>query len=197
MILSLQGCMAVGKTTAINYLKEHAKYVHVSYEENQGVVEEIKSRGLDKTKYEDYIEIQKLWLENEIRRYQKEKEYDCVIMDFGIEEIIFHTLYYPTTVGKAWNVEEDMKDILEVAYSYMPDRILFLDASDEVLRKRKQEDPTRTRNSFENYLSKFMPLKREWFARMNNVDYINVDNMSRDEVAIKVKEWIDDVKGSM
>ena len=54
MILSLQGCMAVGKTTAINYLKEHAKYVHISYEENKGVVEEIKSRGLDKNKYEDY-----------------------------------------------------------------------------------------------------------------------------------------------
>ena len=27
MILSLQGCMAVGKTTAITYLKEHAPYM--------------------------------------------------------------------------------------------------------------------------------------------------------------------------
>ena len=197
MILSLQGCMAVGKTTAINYLKEHAKYVHISYEENKGVVEEIKSRGLDKNKYEDYLEIQRLWLENEFKRYDKAREHECAIMDFGIEEIIFHTLYYPVTIDKNWNVEEDMKDILDRAYSYMPDRILFLDASDEVLRKRKEGDPTRTRSSFENYLSKFMPLKREWFSKMSNVDYINVDNLTKVEVAIKVKEWVDKCKGSM
>ena len=32
MILSLQGCMAVGKTTAVRYLQENAPYVHISYE---------------------------------------------------------------------------------------------------------------------------------------------------------------------
>ncbi len=191
MILSLQGCMAVGKTTAINYLKEKAKYVNISYEENSHVVREIKERKLDKNVYEDYIEIQTLWLENEIDRYNKAKEFDCSIMDFGMEEIIFHTLSYPATIGMDWDIENGMKDILTRARKCMPDRILFLDASDDVLRKRKENDPTRSRNSFDNYLKNFMPLKREFMSTLDNVDYLNVDTLSKEEVALRVKEWVD------
>lgn len=48
MVLSLQGCIAVGKTTALNYLRENAPYVNVSYEENSEVVQAIRNRELDK-----------------------------------------------------------------------------------------------------------------------------------------------------
>ena len=51
MILSLQGCMAVGKTTAVRYLQEHAPDIHISYEDNSDVIAEIKRRNLDKNKY--------------------------------------------------------------------------------------------------------------------------------------------------
>ena len=47
MILSLQGCMAVGKTTAVRYLQEHAPDIHISYEDNSDVIAEIKQRNLD------------------------------------------------------------------------------------------------------------------------------------------------------
>lgn len=50
---------------------------------------EIKRRGLDKNKYEDYLEIQKLWLKKEVQQWEKVKDYNCVVMDFGAEEI-FH-----------------------------------------------------------------------------------------------------------
>ena len=78
MILSLQGCMAVGKTAAVQYLQKHAPYVHISYETNTDVVEEIKHRNLDKNKYEDYLEIQKLWLKKEVFRWEQAQAYDCV-----------------------------------------------------------------------------------------------------------------------
>lgn len=42
MILSLQGCMAVGKTTAIKYLQKNAPYINVSYEDHTDVIEEVK-----------------------------------------------------------------------------------------------------------------------------------------------------------
>ena len=48
MILSLQGCMAVGKTTAMRYLQENAPYVDVSYEINTDIIDEVKRRKLDK-----------------------------------------------------------------------------------------------------------------------------------------------------
>ena len=36
-----------------------------------------------------------------------------------------------------------------------------------------------------------MPLKRKWFLDKDNVDVLMVDNLSADEVGIKVKEWCD------
>ena len=191
MILSLQGCMAVGKTTAVRYLQTHAPYINISYETNSDIIEEVKHRSLDKNKYEDYLEIQKLWLNNEVVRYKKAIEYSCSIMDFGAEEIEFYTLNYPKSIGVDWEVENPLKKELGEVRKCLPDRILFLDASDEVLRKHKQNDFSRSRNFFEYYLTNMMPLKRKWFVDKENVDILRVDDLSIDEVGIKVKEWCD------
>ena len=109
MILALQGCMAVGKTTAIQYLREKAPYVNISYETNAHIVEEVKRRKLDKNVYEDYLEIQRLWLNNEVIRYHKAKAFACSIMDFGVEEIEFYTLNYLNSIGQDWDIENALK----------------------------------------------------------------------------------------
>ena len=159
MILSLQGCMAVGKTTAVRYLQENAPYVNISYEINTDVVEEVKGRKLVKNVYADYLEIQKSWLNKEVVRYNKAKDFKCSIMDFGAEEIEFYTLNYPKTIGKDWDVENALKKELEEVRKCMPTRILFLDASNEVLLKHKENDTTRSRNFFEHHIKYLLPLK--------------------------------------
>ena len=191
MVLSLQGCMAVGKTTAVQYLRENAPYVNISYENNEDVIDEIKQRQLDKNIYEDYLEIQKLWLSKEVVRYHKAKDFECSIMDFGAEEIEFYTLNYPKTIGQNWNIENALKKELEQIRECMPTRILFLDASTEVLVRRKENDKSRSRNFFEHHLKYLLPLKRNWFLGKENVDVLNVDNLSADDVGKKVKEWVD------
>ena len=191
MVLSLQGCMAVGKTTAVQYLRENAPYVNISYEHNADVIDEIKQRQLDKNIYEDYLEIQKLWLSKEVVRYHKAKDFECSIMDFGAEEIEFYTLNYPKTIGQNWNIENALKKELEQIRECMPTRILFLDASTEVLVRRKENDKSRSRNFFEHHLKYLLPLKRNWFLGKENVDVLNVDNLSADDVGKKVKEWVD------
>ena len=191
MILSLQGCMAVGKTTAVRYLQENAPYVNISYEINTDVVEEVKGRKLDKNVYADYLEIQKLWLNKEVVRYNKAKDFKCSIMDFGAEEIEFYTLNYPKTIGEDWDVENALKKELEEVRKCMPTRILFLDASNEVLLKHKENDTTRSRNFFDHHIKYLLPLKRSWFIGKENVDVLNVDNLTAKEVGEKVKEWVD------
>ena len=191
MVLSLQGCMAVGKTTAVQYLRENAPYVNISYENNADVIDEIKQRQLDKNIYEDYLEIQKLWLSKEVVRYHKAKDFECSIMDFGAEEIEFYTLNYPKTIGQNWNIENALKKELEQIRECMPTRILFLDASTEVLVRRKENDKSRSRNFFEHHLKYLLPLKRNWLLGKENVDVLNVDNLSADDVGKKVKEWVD------
>lgn len=191
MILSLQGCMAVGKTTAVKYLQKNAPYIHISYETNDDVIEEIKKRKLIKNRYEDYLEIQRLWLRKEVARWNKAIQYPCSIMDFGAEEIEFYTLNYPKTIGQNWEIEHALKEELREVRACMPTRILFLDASDQVLRRRKESDSTRSREFFEHHLKCLLPLKRKWFFGKENVDILNVDRLTAEDVGIKVKEWVD------
>lgn len=73
----------------------------------------------------------------------------------------------------------------------MPARILFLDASDEVLSKHRESDSTRSRTFFEHHMKYLLPLKRQWFIGKENVDVLYVDNLSIDEVGEKVKKWVD------
>lgn len=190
MILSLQGCMAVGKTTAVRYLQKHAPFINISYEINTDVIEEIKHRQLNKNVYEDYLEIQRLWINKEIIRYNKAKKYQCSVMDFGAEEIEFYTLNYPKTIGQSWKIEYALKSELTALRKCMPTKILFLDASNETLTKHKQNDTTRSRNFFEHHLTYLLPLKRQWFFGKENVDVLNVDNLTVDEVGEMVKQWV-------
>lgn len=73
MILSLQGCMAVGKTTAARYLEQHCQQVQVCFEDNAAVLAEIKQRGLNKNCYADYLEIQRLFLRKSCAAGRKQK----------------------------------------------------------------------------------------------------------------------------
>lgn len=191
MILSLQGCMAVGKTTAVKYLQQNAPYLNISYEINSDIVEEVKNRHLNKDKYEDYLEIQKLWLKKEIRRWEKAVKFPCSVMDFGAEEIEFYTLNYPKSIGAAWEIEDALCAELAAVRKCMPTRILFLDASEEVLRRHKENDDTRSRNFFEHHIKYLLPLKKEWFFKKPNVDILCVDHLDAEEMGIKVKMWCD------
>ncbi|MDV3428976.1 MAG: hypothetical protein LIR50_18450 [Bacillota bacterium] len=191
IVLSLQGCMAVGKTTAIKYIQNHAPYVNISYEINDDITNQVKLRHLDKNNFEDYIEIQKLWIQKEIVRWEKAQKHECSVMDFGAEEIEFYTLNYPKTIGADWNVEDRLHCELESLRKCMPNRILFLDASEKILIDRRENDKKRSRNFFEYHLKYLLPLKKEWFLHKENVDILNVDNLTIDETGEKVKDWID------
>ncbi len=191
IVLSLQGCMAAGKTTAVKYIQRSAPYVNISYELNTNVIEQVKARGLNKNIFEDYIEIQKLWISKEIERYKLAKRFNCSVMDFGAEEIEFYTLNYPKTIGADWDVKEKLHCELQQLKKCMPDRILFLDASEQILRKHKESDQSRSRMFFEYHLQYLLPLKKSWFIGMSNVDVLEVDDLSKEQVGQKVKAWID------
>lgn len=192
LFLSLQGSMAAGKTTAARYLEACLPEIHVSYEANQSVIKEIRRRGLNKNKYEDYLEIQKLWLMNEVRRWEACKGYPCTVMDFGAEEIVFYTLNYPRSMGLDWDVETPLREELERIQVCLPQRILFLDASEEWLRKNKEGDETRSREFFEYYVKHMMPLKRKWFSGRENVDFLKTDGMTIEEMGQAVKKWAEE-----
>lgn len=190
VVLSLQGCMAAGKTTAVQYLQIQEPRISVSFESNRHVIEEVKRRKLDKNQYEDYLEIQKLWLKNEIARYEEAITHPVSIMDFGAEEIEFYTLNYPKSMEKNWEIANALKSELEAVRACMPARILFLDASEETLRAHKEADAMRSREFFEYYLKYMMPLKKAWFRERKDTDWLCVDGLTAEEVGEQVKKWV-------
>lgn len=189
MILSLQGCMAVGKTTAARYLQAHAPNLHICFEDNAAVIAEVRRRGLEKTRFEDYLEIQRLWLRHEMQRYQEASKYPCAVMDFGAEEIEFYTLHYPLSIGKSWPVAAALQSELAQLQKCMPARILFLDGPEELLRRHKQSDTARSREFFEHYLAHLLPLKKQWFFGREDVDVLYVDGLSAEEVGQRALAW--------
>ena len=189
IVLSLQGGMAVGKTTAARYLARHAPDLHVCLEDNRAVIGQVQRLGLDKTRCDDYIRIQRLWLQHEVDRWQQARPWPCTVMDFGAEEIEFYTLHYPRTIGQDWDVEGPLARELTAVRRCMPRRILFLDAPDPVLRRRKEGDAARDRGFFEHYLQELLPLKRAWFAQKDNVDVLQTANMTPEQVGAAALEW--------
>jgi len=183
--------MAVGKTSAVEYIQSHASYVNISYETNTDIIEQVRARRLNKNVFNDYIQIQKLWIQNEIARWELAQKSNCSIMDFGAEEIEFYTLNYAKTIGADWDVEAALHRELEQLRKCMPYRILYLDACEETLRRHKENDASRSRTFFEYHLKYLLPLKREWFSGKENVDLLKVDGLTKDEVGQQVIEWVD------
>lgn len=190
MILALQGGMAAGKTTAAAYLAEHLPELPVFYEDNQAVIAEAARRGLDKTQYRDYLEIQRLWLREAVRRYEAARAFPNALLDYGPEEILFYTLHYPASAGKDWDVEGPLAPELAAVRRCLPHRILFLDASDQTLRRRKEADPTRGRGFFEHYLTSLHPAKRAWFRQMDRVDWLVTDSLTPEQTGQAVLAWV-------
>lgn len=188
--VSLQGSMAVGKTTVLKYLPQHNSEVVVSYEENRQIIAEIQARRLNKTKFEDFITIQRLFIQNELTRYAKHVYEKRVVMDFGSEEIEFYTLNYPLSKGLDWPVADALTSELDQLKAIQPKRILYLRASLQTLRRRMKNDATRDRGFFETYVATLLPLKEAWFSGNDWVDFLGVDDLSAEELGDTVQEWV-------
>lgn len=190
-IISIQGGMAAGKTTLTKYLEAHVKNIKVSYENPTATINEVKRLGLNKFKLEDYVKIQRLFINAEIERYNSLKAFDKAIIDLGPEEIEFYTLHFPKTINEEWDIEILLKDELTELRKCKLDGVLYLDASPEVLLSRKEKDKTRERGFFEHYINGLYTYKRLWFSSYDYTTFLNVDNISADEVGEFAVKWIE------
>ena len=80
-VFSIQGCMAVGKTTALHYVEDHMRDVFASYEWDDEIMQKLRQHNYDKTTFEGYVETQRLWIEKEILRFKGLKIYDAQLLN--------------------------------------------------------------------------------------------------------------------
>jgi len=149
IVLSLQGGMAAGKTTAAKFVERSMKGIYVSYENPASIVSEIRHRGLSYNSLDSFVEIQRLFINAEIERYKSYEHYPLVLQDLGAEEIEFYTLHYPKVRGFTWDIESALGPELRQLRECKAHGILFLDVSLEKLRRHKESDASRKRGSFD------------------------------------------------
>ncbi len=183
-IISLQGGMAVGKTTLANQLQNRLKNVYCSFE-----YQKKKPDNLDMFKELDYYKIQSYFIKLEVDRYRNLPSGN-VIIDLGPEEIEFYTLFFPKSIGAPWNVEEALEEELKELRKCNVDGILYLDANTDTLKERKNGDMARKRGSFENYLKFIHPFKKEYFINRGTTTILNVNSLSPKEVEEWVLQWL-------
>ena len=91
VILSLQGCMAVGKTTAVQYVKEHRPDIFLSREDNGTVISEVHRCGLIKNyrmKKMVVPHIDEIWGKSYGYYNELEKKLDNIFFAYDGMEII-------------------------------------------------------------------------------------------------------------
>jgi deoxyadenosine/deoxycytidine kinase len=189
-ILTIQGGMAVGKTTVLKSIEKHFPSYIFRYENPFPIVTKRNSLHLDITKLKDFIVNQKLFIQAECKLYDSFPLDRHIILDRGSEDLEFYTIMFPHSLGKKWPIEEKMISELNMLRTYRSNRILFLQASADTLRKRKKLDTSRKRSSFEHYINNIFPLEKTWFSSLPHTDIVNIDEYSQEEMKSLVFNWI-------
>lgn len=190
MVLSLQGGMAAGKTTAARAVAARDPSVTVFFEDNTEVLQALRLHRWDKHRFEDYCEIQRLFIAHEIRRYRQAARCPCALLDLGADEIEFYTLCYPASIGQDWPVEQALAPELAALRRCMPRRTLFLLAGTGTLRRRKEADASRDRGFFEHTVRELLPRKQAWYAARPNTDFLQTDVLTPTQTADAVLTWL-------
>lgn len=185
-VVSLQGGMAVGKTTLARNLEKKYKNIYVLYENPYPIVQKRKELNLDIRKKEGFVHNQRLFIQAEIERF-KTLPGGSVLLDRGPEDIEFYTLHFPKTIGENWDIEIELNQELQELRNCRSNLILYLNAPAEILRERKEKDETRSRNSFEEQL-KFYNQEKNWYKRFSTTMVLDVGFKTEQEVKESVAE---------
>ncbi|MFB5089464.1 AAA family ATPase [Psychrobacillus sp. PGGUH221] len=181
-ILSIQGGMAGGKTTLTKKLEEQIDGLYFTYENPYPIVEKRENKNLDIYTKDGFVENQRLFIESEINRFNNLPD-GKVIFDRGPEDIEFYTLHFPIANGFNWDIEQLLKDELQELRRCRSDIIIYLDASEETLYKRKHSDLGKRRNAFQKNI-KLYKFEKDWFMQFNT-KFLDVNNKTSEQVV----EW--------
>ena len=166
--IDIDGPSAVGKTTLI-----HQLYREIP---NASFVDELlmqKSNPYSQWKTsEDFLKKQLWFFENTLRRYittSDSKHSDVQINDIGIIDVIIHTAIFPIVNKLPWDIFTQFKNSIMNNYQDigLANIVLYLYASEQVLRQRKSNDVLRARNAFESNIQLY-PLQKKFYFVLAN-----------------------------
>ena len=186
-IFTLSGSKAVGKTTLINGLGDKMKNLIIREGFRQTKL------GYNLNIREEYFENEKWYFAREIREYKKFKKSDSpVLLLRGAEDLEFYALHYPRIKGRQWRVEQHMVHELEELRKCKSDYILYLDADQNTIRQRKENDLTKPRVNMKDWQENWQPFIERHMKQLSCTTVLNTDTMTAEDVLEWTIQWMEE-----
>ncbi len=163
ILIDIDGPSAVGKTTLVHQL--YGKITNVSF-----VDELLMQKSNPYSQWEtseDFLKKQLWFFENTLKRYMDTSDAahgKVQINDIGIIDVIIHTVIFPIVNELPWNIFTQFKNYIINNYQNidLANIVIYLYASEQVLRQRKSNDALRKRNAFESNI-RLYPLQKKFY----------------------------------
>ncbi len=191
-IYTVQGPWAVGKSTLLARMSD-AYGSDILPVSEFGVQERHTRNGfkLDINKRDDFVANQEIFhrAEHERVKHLREKCVSQVLFDRGPEDTLCFSRIHPIAILAEWNVSTEMQCLAEKYITHRSTKILYLRASKETLIRRRKNDHTKSRKTFEAFIDLYYDLELEFYAELPNVYFLDTDDMSGEEVMVEAVRY--------
>lgn len=164
IVIDIDGPSAVGKSSLIRNLQ---KDLPEAFPIDELLAKKSNPFCNWKT-YDDFLQKQLWFFDNTLRRYTDNVSasgpHALQLNDIGVIDVIVHTAVFPLANHLPWSVFSAFREQVRCHYRDLPfaSLVLFLYASEEALRLRREQDPLRVRNAFDSNL-RLYPLQKDFY----------------------------------
>lgn len=180
-IFTVQGPWAAGKSTLLARLSSAygSEILPVS---EFGILER-RTRDnfkLDINKRDDFVANQEIFHEAEYERVKNllGKGVQQVLFDRGPEDTLCFSKTHPIAISAKWDVTGEMQSLTEKYIPHRSTKILYLRATKETLARRRQNDHTKPRKTFEAFINLYYDLELDFYSGLPNVFFLDTDSMN-------------------
>lgn len=186
MVVEINGYKAVGKSSLIAGLRR--RFPDAVFREGFRKIR----NGLDLSEEDQFYENEKVYIKREVEEFNRLiSSGKLVILLRGPEECLFFARNAPRLkYGKDWNVDENIGDYLSLVEPLHADHILWLDASDSILKARKEGDRTKPRLNMESWNRIWNPHLGNYIKALPYTTILDTDELSQEQVLDWTVRWI-------
>ncbi len=184
-IYTVQGPWAAGKSTLLARMSD--AYGSDILPVSEFGVQERRTRDgfkLDINVRDDFVANQEIFHHAEYERVKslREQAVEQVLFDRGPEDTLCFSKIHPIAISAEWDVTAEMRELAEKYITHRSTKILYLRASKETLVRRRKNDHTKPRKTFEAFIDLYYDLEIDFYAELPNVWFLDTDEMTGEEV---------------
>lgn len=193
-IYTVQGPWAAGKSTLLARMSE-AYGSDILPVSEFGVMERRTRDGfkLDINVRDDFVANQEIFHRAEYERVKRLREQgvEQVLFDRGPEDTLCFSRIHPVAISAEWDVADEMRELAEKYITHRSTKILYLRATKETLTRRRKNDHTKPRKTFEAFIDLYYDLELEFYAELPNVYFLDTDEMNGEEVMAEAVRYFE------